>query len=152
MSTIIFRHSWHGGETMDGERSINLPELIAVGTRERRSVVVSPELTVGHFVPGMPQVYATPMMIMLMELAAGAAIGPLLPPGYVSVGMEVNVRHLGATAVGRLVHATAKVVEVTDKTVLFEVEAFDGDRLIGEGTHRRGLVNADAFKKRFNAS
>jgi len=68
-------------------------------TAEQR-VTVTSEMTVGHFVAHMPQVYATPMMILHMEMASGAAIGPRLPEGFVSVGMDVKVRHLAATPVG----------------------------------------------------
>jgi fluoroacetyl-CoA thioesterase len=32
--------------------------------------------------------------------------------------------------------------------VVFEVEAWDGDRKIGDGTHRRGIVNVVEFEKR----
>ena len=44
--------------------------------------------------------------------------------------------------------ATARVLEVDGRSVLFAVEAHDGERKIGEGTHRRGAVNLDAFAKR----
>jgi fluoroacetyl-CoA thioesterase len=33
--------------------------------------------------------------------------------------------------------------------VLFAVEAHDGERKIGEGTHRRGAVNLESFARRF---
>jgi predicted thioesterase len=33
--------------------------------------------------------------------------------------------------------------------VVFEVEAWDGDRKIGDGTHRRGIVNVLGFERRF---
>ena len=39
------------------------------------------EVTVGHSVENMPQVYATPMMILLMEMASGSAIASHLPKG-----------------------------------------------------------------------
>jgi fluoroacetyl-CoA thioesterase len=32
---------------------------------------------------------------------------------------------------------------------VFEVEAWDGSREIGDGTHRRGVVNVREFEKRF---
>ena len=32
--------------------------------------------------------------------------------------------------------------------MVFEVEAWDGDRKIGDGTHRRGIVNVLEFEKR----
>ena len=117
-----------------------------------KHVVVTRELTVGHFVPGMPFVYGTPLMILLMEMASGEAIAPHLPDGWVSVGTVVNIRHLAATPVGRTVRATAKVTALAPGSVEFEVEAHDGTRKIGDGTHRRGLVEVAAFEKRFGVT
>ena len=117
-------------------------------TAEQR-VTVTSEMTVGHFVAHMPQVYATPMMILHMEMASGAAIGPRLPEGFVSVGMDVKVRHLAATPVGRTVRAVSGVIKIDPKSVVFEVEAWDGDRKIGDGTHRRGIVNVLEFERRY---
>ena len=122
---------------------------ITIGMTAEKTVTVTPEMTVGHFVADMPQVYATPMMILHMEMASGSAIAPHLPKGFVSVGMDVNVRHLAATPVGRKVRALSRVVQIDPKTVVFEVEAWDGDRKIGDGTHRRGVVNVVEFEKRF---
>ena len=49
-------------------------DFIKIGMSAERTLVVPPERTVGHFVPGMPMVYATPMMILEMEMASGDAI------------------------------------------------------------------------------
>lgn len=127
-------------------------DAVELGMSAELSTTVTEDLTVAHFVAGMPKVYATPMMILLMEMASGAAISPHLPHGHVSVGMEVNVRHLAATPVGRVVRAVARVARVEAASVTFEVEAFDGDRKIGDGTHRRGVVDTAKFKARFGAS
>jgi fluoroacetyl-CoA thioesterase len=127
-------------------------EKITVGMTAEKKVTVTPEMTVGHVVPGMPAVYGTPMMILHMEMAAGSAIQPSLPAGYVSVGMTVNVRHLAATPIGRTVRAIARVAGIEEKSVVFEVEAWDGDRKIGDGMHRRGVVNVAEFEKRFGAT
>jgi len=118
------------------------------GMAGSRQELVTPELTVGSHVEGMPPVYATPMMIMLMEKASGAALAGHLPTGWITVGAEVSVRHLAPTPVGRTVTATARVVEVDGRSVLFAVEAEDGVRKIGEGAHRRGAVNLESFAKR----
>jgi fluoroacetyl-CoA thioesterase len=124
-------------------------DAITIGMSAEQSVTVTDELTVAHFASYMPKVYATPMMILLMETASTVAIGPHLPKGFVSVGMEVNVRHLAATPVGHVVRAVARVIRVEASSVLFDVEAFDGDRKIGDGTHRRGVVDLAKFEKRF---
>jgi predicted thioesterase len=124
-------------------------DKVTVGMTAEKRVIVTPEMTVGHVVPGMPAVYGTPMMILHMEMAAGSAIQPHLPAGYVSVGMTVNVRHLAATPTGRTVRAVARVARIEEKSVVFDVEAWDGDRKIGDGMHRRGVVNVVEFEKRF---
>ena len=122
---------------------------ITIGMRAEQRVTVTSEMTVGHFVAHMPQVYATPMMILHMEMASGSAIAPHLPEGFVSVGMDVKVRHLAATPVGRTVRAVSRVIKIDPKSVVFEVEAWDGDRKIGDGTHRRGIVNVLEFERRY---
>ncbi len=124
-------------------------ENVTIGMTAEKIVTVTSEMTVGHFVAQMPQVYATPMMILHMEMASGSAIASHLPKGFVSVGMDVKVRHLAATPVGRTVRAIARVIAIDAKSVVFEVDAWDGDRKIGDGTHRRGIVNALEFERRF---
>jgi fluoroacetyl-CoA thioesterase len=124
-------------------------EVIKIGMSAERHLLVPAERTVGHFVAGMPMVYATPMMILEMELASADAIKPCLEPGWVTVGTEVDIRHLAATPVGSVVRTTARVVAVERRVIRFEVEAFDEKRRIGEGRHARGLVNVEAFTKQF---
>src|ERR1700675_2749117 len=124
-------------------------DIIKIGMSAERMLVVPPERTVGHFVPDMPMVYATPMMILEMEMASADAINPYLEAGWVTVGTEVDIRHLAATPVGGKVRTTAKVIAVERRVIRFAVEAFDDTRRIGEGRHARGLVNVASFTKRF---
>jgi predicted thioesterase len=126
-------------------------DVITIGMSAERSHVVPPEQTVGHMLKGMPMVFATPMMILQMELAAGDAIASCLPPGWVTVGIEVDIRHLAASPVGATVRTVARVIAVERRVIRFDVESFDGVRRIGEGRHGRGLVNLDSFNKRLGA-
>jgi fluoroacetyl-CoA thioesterase len=123
-------------------------DVIAVGMSAERSLVVPAEQTVGHILKGMPMVFATPMMILQMELASGDVIASRLQPGWVTVGTEVDIRHLAASPVGANVRTTARVIAVERRVIRFEVESFDGARKIGEGRHARGLINLDSFNKR----
>ena len=60
-----------------------------------------------------------------------------------------GARHDSAAAlVGSTVRVTAKVVAVERRVIRFEVEAFAGERKIGDGQHARGLVNSERFVKR----
>jgi fluoroacetyl-CoA thioesterase len=131
-------------------RQVSRP-VIPLGATGTQSVVVTPDLTVAHYHPGLPEAYGTPMMIYLMEVAAGAAIEPYLPAGWASVGVAVSVQHLAATPVGRTVTATATVIAVDEKTVTFEVMAHDGIELIGRGTHVRAPIELARFNARLEA-
>jgi fluoroacetyl-CoA thioesterase len=123
-------------------------DVITIGMNAERSLVVPAEQTVGHILKGMPMVFATPMMILQMELTSGDAIASCLQPGWVTVGTEVDIRHLAASPVGAAVRTMARVIAVERRVIRFEVSSFDGARKIGEGRHARGLVNLDSFNKR----
>jgi fluoroacetyl-CoA thioesterase len=127
-------------------------EFIQVGMSAERTLVVPTDRTVGHFVPGMPMVFATPMMILEMEMASDAAIRGKLQPGWVTVGTEVDVRHLAAALVGATVRTTSKVIVVERRIIRFAVAAFEGERKLGEGHHARGVINVAKFNKRLGAS
>ena len=126
-------------------------DFIKIGMSAERILVVPPERTVGHILKGMPMVFATPMMILEMELASGDAINKCLEPGWITVGTEVDIRHLAASPVGATVRTTSKVIAVERRVIRFEVEAFDERRRIGEGRHARGLVNLESFNRRLGA-
>lgn len=125
---------------------MNPADRIPLGATGRASIVVGAEVTVRHFMPHMPAVYGTPFMIFLMEMAAEDAIAASLPAGWVSVGVDVNIRHLAATPMGRTVTARATVTAVGTKLIEFEVQAHDGVNLIGKGTHSRAPVDLNRFE------
>jgi fluoroacetyl-CoA thioesterase len=123
-------------------------QFITIGMSAERILTVTAEVTVRHFLPAMPPVFATPMMILEMEWASCDAIAAVMPEGHVTVGTEVDIRHLAATPVGHRVRTTARVTAVERKVIRFAVESFDGDRRIGDGAHARGLINVASFTRR----
>jgi len=86
-----------------------------------------------------------------MERAAVRAVDHLLPEGYRTVGVHVDVRHLAATPLGGTVRAIAELVEVEGRQLTFRVEAFDELEKVGEGFHRRAIINVARFKERVDA-
>src|SRR5579883_2388453 len=113
-------------------------------TGEATSVVVH-ENTAAAVGAGGVEVFATPMMIALMENASWRAVADHLDEGYVTVGTLVNVRHLAATPLGQQVRATAKLIEIDGRRLVFQVEAYDEKRKIGEGLHERFIVHLQRF-------
>lgn len=94
---------------------------------------------------GAVDVFSTPAMIAFMEKTAHESVQDILPEGYTTVGTEVNIKHLKATRIGKLVTCQSKLVEVDGWNLIFEVHAMDGKELIGTGMHSRFIVE----KKRF---
>ena len=114
---------------------------IPLGARGTFSLRVKPEHLASRFKdPMLPNVLATPVMILIMENAALAAIRAYLDPGESAVGTAVDVRHLVATPVGHEVRAEAEVVKVDRRRVEFRVSARDESEEIGRGTHERMVV------------
>jgi fluoroacetyl-CoA thioesterase len=111
-------------------------------------LVVGPEHTAPRVGSGRVAVLATPVMINLFEAAALDAVEHLLPAGYQSLGIHLDVRHFAATPVGLGVTAAAEVVNVEGRTITFRVEARDERELIGDGTHLRVVVNVARFDER----
>jgi predicted thioesterase len=79
-----------------------------------------------------------------MEQASMQGVVAHLSSGETTVGFEVNVRHLAPADIGDTIVVTAELTEVDRNRLTFRVEAFHGDRKIGEGTHRRAIIQTPA--------
>ena len=122
---------------------------IPLGTTGTFTLRVRPEHLANRFKDAMlPQVLATPVMIMIMENAALNALKPFLEADESAVGTEINVRHLAATPVGHDVRAEAEVIEAAGKRIVFKVSARDETEEIGNGTHQRTVINLASFNER----
>ena len=111
---------------------------IAPGLKGERRTIVDEHNVAGHV-----NKFSTPSMIGLMEGASIEAVHGALDEGQTSVGYEVNVRHIAPADIGATIVAQAELVEVERNRLLFNVVAFDGETKIGEGTHRRAIINTN---------
>ena len=122
---------------------------IPLGTKATFMLRVLPEHLANRFKDAMlPQVLATPVMILAMENAALNAIKPFLEAGESAVGIEIDVRHLAATPIGHDVRAEAEVIKTEGKRIVFKVSASDETEEIGNGTHQRMVINLQSFNER----
>lgn len=124
---------------------------IKVGTKGYKETLVKKENTAAALGSGAVEVFATPAMIALMETAALNSIAPLLDEGQTSVGTNISTSHLAASPLGMKVWATAEVIEVDRRRVLFSVKAFDEKEMIGEGTHERFIIQEEKFLSKAQA-
>lgn len=100
---------------------------------------------------GSLEVFATPMMLALMEEATCNAAALLLESDETTVGTKVTVTHDKASGIGTVITATASLTEVDGRRLVFEVSATDdkGDT-VGRGTIERFLACSEKFMNRVN--
>jgi len=120
---------------------------LKIGMNAKMEIVVKESETAASYGSGGVRVYATPAMIGLIENTSLNAVDPFLPEGYATVGTHLDVKHLAATPVGMKVTATAELIEIDRKKLVFKVEAFDEKDKIGEGTHSRFIIEKEKFLK-----
>lgn len=100
-------------------------------------------------------VLATPRLIAWLEAATVDATHDL-PDGATTVGIRVDVEHLLATPLGAAVTTYAEIVERTDRTLVFAVEAShdsgDGPVPIARGRVTRAIVDRERFVSKASPS
>ncbi|MEM1618814.1 MAG: thioesterase family protein [Desulfurococcaceae archaeon] len=114
-------------------------------------VVCSEEFLIGeehiakHVGSGNVRVLSTPSMIAFMERTSMNCVQRYLPEGYTTVGVLVNVKHVNPAPVGSTIRVESRIVLREGRKLVFEVKAYYGDLLIGEGVHERFIVNTEKF-------
>lgn len=121
---------------------------IKLGVRGIAEVRVDSSNTAKRVGSGSLEVFATPMMVALMEAAAVNAVAGYLEDGETSVGTKIDVSHISASPVGANITANAEVTGVDGREVTFNVSASDDSGLIGEGIHKRFVVNSEKFQSK----
>ena len=120
---------------------INIPQ----GLKGEQIVFVNETNTAKAYGSGLIDVFATPAMVGLMENTAHTSVQEFLPQGMVTVGIEINVKHIKATPLGMKVTCNSVLEKVEGKRLFFNVEAFDEVGKIGEANHIRYIVDAVKF-------
>jgi fluoroacetyl-CoA thioesterase len=98
------------------------------------------------------RVLSTPQMILCMEHACRNLILPMLDPGHDTVGTHVNVWHRAAAPLGAKVTVSAELLAVNDRRAVFRVEARLGEKIVGEGTHQRAVIDTARFSEKVKNS
>lgn len=111
-------------------------------------LIVAESHTAAAFGSGDIHVFSTPMMIGLMENAALKCAELKLDEGFSTVGTMVHISHIAATPVGQKVKATAVLVEINEKKLVFDVTAYDEVEKIGSGRHERFIIQKEKFLSR----
>ncbi len=94
---------------------------------------------------GDMEVFATPAMVALMENAAMNAVAPHLEEGQTTVGTQITTSHIKASSLGATISATATLTAIDGRSLTFAITAREGDKIIGEGSHTRFIVDRERF-------
>ncbi len=86
-------------------------------------------------------VLSSPSMIWEMETTCTELAEKALRGGETTVGFHVDVKHVSPAKLGASIVTVARLIAKEGKKLTFEVEARDGERLVGIGKHRRAVVD-----------
>lgn len=125
--------------------------MIEVGTKGHLEQTVTPELCASAIGSGLVEVFATPMMIALVERTCNESVLSHLEAGQGTVGTHIDISHSAATPVGMRVWCDSELAEVDRRRLLFHVKAYDECGLIGEGTHERFVIDSAKFQSKTDA-
>ena len=125
--------------------------MIEKGILGHREEMVTPDLTADRIGSGLVQVFATPMLVALMEQTCNESVTPLLEAGQGTVGTHIDISHSAATPVGMKVWCDSELVEVDRRRLVFTVKAFDECGPIGEGRHERFIIDSAKFQAKIDA-
>lgn len=92
---------------------------------------------------GNLNVFSTPSMIAFVEETCWKSIDGFVEEGFSTVGVNIEIKHLKATAIGREVVCSTKLIEVEGKKLKFEVKVREGEKLVAKGFHERFIVSID---------
>ena len=116
---------------------------LQIGVMGQAQTIVTSLNTAKAMGSGLLEVFATPAMVALMEQAAVNALN--LPVGQSSVGTSLTITHTAATPLGARVSATAELVEIDRRRLVFSVEVCDEAGQIGIGKHERFIIDVESF-------
>ncbi|NVN93940.1 MAG: thioesterase family protein [Bacteroidetes bacterium] len=121
---------------------------LIVGIIGSKEIIVKSLDTAARYGFGLIEVFATPAMIGLMESTAQQSVQSFLPEGFITLGTEVNIKHLKATLPGMKVKCETKLISVEGKKLIFEVNVWDEIGHIGSGLHTRFIVDVHKFMEK----
>jgi predicted thioesterase len=106
---------------------------LRVGTTAEVQAEVTPDMCPAFDGVVVHRLYSTWSMAHHMELAARKVLAPHLEPHEEGIGAHLSIDHVAPTPVGHFVRVVARAIEVDPTTVVCEVAAWDGRRLVGRG-------------------
>jgi fluoroacetyl-CoA thioesterase len=125
---------------------------VPIGARGEAEQMVEFKHTLTAHHSELPEVYSTPDMVRLMEVAAFHAIQPYCEGDEITVGTAINIIHRAASGVGARIRAEAVVEKFDGRFYTVRVSTRDEKQEIGSGTVVRAIVSVGKFMQRVSSS
>jgi len=116
-----------------------------IGTIKNETHIVSESESAAKVGSGLVDVYATPSLIALCEKVCSDLVKPWLEQGQVTVGTEINIKHLAASKIGTEVKCIAQLISVDGRKLSFRIVAYEKEKMIALGNHTRCIVDKQRF-------
>ena len=125
--------------------------MVEPGIKGHKTIMVTEEYTARAVGSGTLPVFATPMMIALIEATASESMTAALEEGKSTVGTKLDVAHSAATPVGMQVDCDTELIEVDRRRLVFKVTVYDAVGEVGSGIHERFIVDDAKFMEKATA-
>ena len=123
-------------------------DTLKIGMQDELVWEVTEELCTSR---GDYQVFSTPSMTRFVEMTAHKLVGPHLKPGQGQVGLQVNIRHMAPTPIGKAVRCETELIAIDRRKLTFKMKVYDDVEQIGEAEHDRYIVDLDKYMARLRA-
>ena len=117
-----------------------MKSTLQAGTTHEATIGIDTPRTIS-FMGDALRVYATPSMCLDIEQTCRNLLLAHHEPGEDSVGLRIEIDHVGPTLLGQSVTVAARVVELALPKVTFEVEVKDELDTVGKARHVRFVVD-----------
>lgn len=120
------------------------------GIKKEKYFIVKETESAKDMGSGDLEVLATPILVAYFENVSKDLVTPYLTKGDTTVGINININHLAPSKIGNQILIKVELIEINKRILTFKLEAFDKDILIGEGIHKRCIVNVNKFLGKLN--
>jgi len=121
---------------------------IQLGLTGTADMTVGEADTAKSFGTGDVDVLSTPRLLQLMQQATMAALEGHVGDGMITAGMRINLDHLNGSPIGADVRATATLIRIEGRRLVFEAEAVSDGITVGMGRIIRVQIDRDSFLNR----
>ena len=128
--------------------SILVEDFLARGRNAVVRKIVQKSDCSGNYNLQLNEVMSTIACIDMAIKASVEAVDKHLPEGYITVGRQICFTHDAPSSIDMTVNVRATLVEIADRTLVFDIKAWDEMGDVGHGYYERVVVkHPDVIKK-----